>query len=68
VQQERSGRINRCSLATGPLCDAAVWLNRYSKYWQDQFDLLAATLEQIDNRRPARTVRKKRPPRQSQRD
>jgi hypothetical protein len=23
----------------------AVWINRYSKYWQEQFDLLAAMLE-----------------------
>lgn len=55
VQQERSGRISRCSLAVGPLFDAAVWLNRYSKYWQEQFDVLAATLAQIDERRAAET-------------
>src|ERR1700674_4953969 len=40
VQQERSGRISRCSLDVGPLLDAAVWLNRYTKYWQEQFDVL----------------------------
>src|SRR5215813_7386386 len=51
VQQERSGRISRCSLEAGPLMEAAVWLNRYSKYWQGQFDLLAATLAEIDERR-----------------
>jgi DNA-binding transcriptional ArsR family regulator len=51
VQQARSGRISRCSLDVGPLFDAAVWLNRYSKYWQEQFDLLAASLAQIDERR-----------------
>jgi DNA-binding transcriptional ArsR family regulator len=53
VQQERSGRISRCTLEAGPLMDAAVWLNRYSKYWQGQFDLLAATLAEIDERRTA---------------
>jgi DNA-binding transcriptional ArsR family regulator len=51
VQQERSGRISRCSLDVGPLLAAAVWLNRYTKYWQQQFDVLAATLVQIDARR-----------------
>lgn len=51
VQQERSGRINRCSLEAAPLMEAAVWLNRYAKYWQGQFDLLAATLVEIDERR-----------------
>jgi hypothetical protein len=25
-----------------------VWINRYSKYWQQQFDTLAAALEEID--------------------
>jgi DNA-binding transcriptional ArsR family regulator len=34
VQQERTGRISRCSLDAGPLLDAAVWMNRYSRYWQ----------------------------------
>lgn len=47
VQQERTGRISRCSLDAGPIHEAAVWLNRYSKYWQDQFDLLAASLAEI---------------------
>ena len=50
IQQERSGRISRCSLDAGPLLDASVWLNRYSKYWQHQFDVLAATLADIDAR------------------
>jgi DNA-binding transcriptional ArsR family regulator len=50
IQQERSGRISRCSLDAGPLLDAAVWMNRYSKYWQQQFDMLAATLAAIDAR------------------
>ena len=53
VQQERSGRINRCSLEAGPLMEASVWLNRYAKYWQGQFDLLAATLAQIDEEKAA---------------
>jgi DNA-binding transcriptional ArsR family regulator len=70
IQQERTGRISRCSLDAGPLLDAAVWMNRYSKYWQQQFDILAATLADIDERkaqqtRPAqpRKQAKKRSPR-----
>lgn len=64
VRQERTGRISRCSLDAGPVYAAAVWLNRYSKYWQDQFNLLAASLEEIaDRRAPKRRsgVRAKRP-------
>ena len=41
VQQERTGRIARCSLEVGPLFAAAAWINEYSQYWQAQFDLLA---------------------------
>src|SRR5215831_10475816 len=48
VRQERTGRISRCSLVAGPIYDASVWLNRYSKYWQSQFDLLAASLHDIE--------------------
>jgi DNA-binding transcriptional ArsR family regulator len=51
IRQERTGRIARCSLDAGPVFAAAVWINRYSKYWQQQFDLLAASLEEIDERR-----------------
>ena len=57
VRQERSGRISRCSLDAGPILSAALWLNRYSKYWQAQFDLLAASLAEIDERRPAKRRR-----------
>jgi DNA-binding transcriptional ArsR family regulator len=53
VTQERTGRISRCHLDAGPIFAAAVWLNRYSKYWQAQFDLLAATLEDIEAQRSA---------------
>src|SRR6516165_8179538 len=62
VQQERTGRISRCSLDAGPLLDAAVWINRYSKYWQQQFDMLAATLVEIDERkmqRPPKPARRR---------
>jgi DNA-binding transcriptional ArsR family regulator len=63
VQQERSGRINRCSLEAGPLMEASVWLNRYAKYWQGQFDLLAATLAQIDEQKAEVAARRARPKR-----
>jgi DNA-binding transcriptional ArsR family regulator len=70
IQQERTGRISRCSLDAGPLLDAAVWMNRYSKYWQQQFDVLAATLAEIDERRvkpPASALPRKRAEKRSPR-
>lgn len=54
VRQERTGRISRCSLDAGPVFAASVWINRYSKYWQGQFDFLAAALEEIEDRGTAR--------------
>ena len=53
VTQERTGRISRCRLDAGPIYGAAVWLNRYSKYWQAQFDFLAASLQEIERERSA---------------
>jgi len=53
VKQERTGRISRCRLDAGPIYQAAVWINRYSKYWQAQFDTLAAWLDQIEREKQA---------------
>lgn len=48
VAQERTGRVSLCRIDAGPIYTAAVWLNRYSKYWQNQFDTLASWLEDIE--------------------
>src|SRR5581483_723350 len=61
VRQERSGRISRCSLVAGPIYDAAVWLNRYSKYWQAQFDLIAVALADLGRKGRALPRRRRRP-------
>ena len=53
VTQERTGRISRCRLDAGPIYQAAVWINRYSKYWQSQFETLAVWLDQIEDRKRA---------------
>jgi DNA-binding transcriptional ArsR family regulator len=45
VTQERTGRISRCRLDVGPIDQVAVWINSYSKYWQSQFQTLAAALD-----------------------
>jgi DNA-binding transcriptional ArsR family regulator len=54
ITQARSGRISRCSLDAEPLADAAVWLNRYAKYWQAQFETLAQHLIRIEEEREER--------------
>ena len=51
VRQARSGRISRCTLDAAPIYDAAVWMNRYAKYWQAGFDALAQHLLRLDDER-----------------
>jgi DNA-binding transcriptional ArsR family regulator len=51
VQQERTGRIARCSLELGPLFAAATWINEYSQYWQAQFDALAGWVKSLQRGR-----------------
>jgi DNA-binding transcriptional ArsR family regulator len=58
VQQERTGRISRCRLEAGPILAAAMWINRYSKYWQGQFDLLAAALQKAPRKRARKPTHK----------
>lgn len=58
VRQERTGRISRCSLDAGPILSAALWLNRYSTYWQQKFDLLAASILEIDQPKTTKRRRK----------
>jgi DNA-binding transcriptional ArsR family regulator len=58
IQQERSGRVSRCSIEVAPIFTAAVWINRYSKYWQVQFDTLAGWLDVIEQRDRERSERR----------
>jgi DNA-binding transcriptional ArsR family regulator len=60
VQQARTGRISRCSLDVGPIFAAAVWINRYSKYWQEQFGVLGMAIEDIVARQAKRPARRRR--------
>ena len=62
VQQERTGRIARCSLELGPMFAAAVWINEYSQYWQAQFDALTdwvKALERSRGRKPKAARRRR---------
>ena len=61
VKQERAGRLSRCRLDAGPIYQAAVWINRYSKYWQSQFNTIAAWLDEIEHEDRAAERRQRRP-------
>ncbi len=58
VAQERTGRIARCNLDAAPLYDAAVWINHYTKYWQQSFDELAAFVKALPPAEPAKAAAK----------
>jgi DNA-binding transcriptional ArsR family regulator len=59
VSQQRTGRISRCRLDAGPVYSAAIWINRYSKYWQDQFNVLAVALHGLEENRGKKRPRPK---------
>jgi hypothetical protein len=43
-------------------------MNRYTKYWQAQFEVLAASLEEIEQKRGRQPNRRRRPARVRDRD
>ncbi len=60
VVQERTGRIARCNLDAAPLYGAAVWLNRYTKYWQRSFDTLTEMVQALPPENPSPKRKRKR--------
>jgi DNA-binding transcriptional ArsR family regulator len=48
IDQQKTGRVRHCRLEDGPLVEATVWMSRQSKYWQNQFETLAAFLAPPD--------------------
>lgn len=62
VTQARTGRIARCNLDAAPLYDAAVWLNHYTKYWQQSFDALAEMVKALPPAEPAKSGKAKPKP------
>jgi len=46
VAHAKQGRVRRCRLVARPMKDAARWIERYRRFWEAQFDALAAYLAQ----------------------
>ena len=40
IARSRDGQWRRCRLHAAPLKDAADWLDRYRRFWEDSFDRL----------------------------
>src|SRR5213593_2178627 len=49
VAHAKHGRVRRCRLVARPMKDAARWIERYRRFWEAQFDALAAYLAQPDH-------------------
>ena len=45
VQRSKDGRVSRCGLDARPMRDAAEWVARYRRFWEERLDALATYLE-----------------------
>ncbi len=45
VTRERDGRVSRCGLDASPMKDAADWVDRYRRFWDQRMDQLVQYLE-----------------------
>ncbi|WP_027580880.1 metalloregulator ArsR/SmtB family transcription factor [Bradyrhizobium sp. Ai1a-2] len=46
ITREKTGRTVACRLTARPMEQAMDWLNRYARFWSDNFDRLAAFVEE----------------------
>lgn len=49
VQRRQDGRLSRCALDATPMKNAADWVERYRRYWEQQLDALTRYLEHEEN-------------------
>ena len=45
VSRQRDGRVSRCGLDASPMKDAADWVDRYRRFWDNQLDQLVQYVE-----------------------
>ncbi len=46
IVREKTGRTVACRLTAQPMEQAMDWLNRYARFWSENFDRLAAFVEE----------------------
>jgi DNA-binding transcriptional ArsR family regulator len=44
VARDKEGRVHRCRLMARPMREAAEWLARYRRHWEERIDALDANL------------------------
>ena len=60
LARKKDGRVHRCRLETGPMRDAAEWIERYRQFWEQQFDVLAQYLKETETKGSKRRKKSKR--------
>ena len=48
LKRQVDGRIHRCRLDSEPMKDASAWIEKYRKFWEQQFDALSEYLEKTN--------------------
>jgi DNA-binding transcriptional regulator GbsR (MarR family) len=47
LTQEKDGRVRRCRVDAAPMKEAADWIGRYRKFWEEQLDSLAGYIDRM---------------------
>ncbi|MEE9186566.1 MAG: metalloregulator ArsR/SmtB family transcription factor [Bacteroidota bacterium] len=50
IRREKKGRIHRCRFIAGPMKDAALWIERYRRFWEGRLEALAEYLEKSNKK------------------
>ncbi len=45
IRRQKHGRVRRCRFVATPMKDAAIWIERYRRFWEGQFDAPAEYLD-----------------------
>ena len=52
VVRNKEGRVVSCELSAQPMQEAAMWLSRYAKFWNDRLDALGRFLYHEEETQP----------------
>jgi DNA-binding transcriptional ArsR family regulator len=60
IERSRHAQYRPCRLNPTALAEVSTWADQYRSIWETRFDRLAATVDELQQRRPGRT--RKDPP------
>jgi DNA-binding transcriptional ArsR family regulator len=65
IERSRAAQMRPCRIRAAPLKDAADWIDRYRRLWEERFDRLEGYLRELQAQRPVDAPRKQERPRKS---